>query len=333
MPLISIIIPVYNGEKTIQETIWSLMNQTVKDFEILVINDGSTDGTLDIISSINEPRIKVHSFENSGVSVSRNRGISLATGEYISFIDADDLWTREKLELQLKVLQVNPQAALAYSWTNWINEAGKFIYGGGHHSFSGNVYAHLFLGDFIEGGSNVLIRRSVFEEMGGFNEAIQHSEDWEMWLRIAQKYEFVAVPLVQILYRISTQSASSNVIKMERTSLEIIEQAITQSPYPIKHLKSHSLANRYKYLTYKVLEDIPAPKNGWIAIRFLWKAVKNDPSLIQKRVFWKALIKTLIILLLPSPLSQRILKKLSHSLELKTILMHMKTTPELTPHT
>src|SRR3712207_3352824 len=114
MPLISVIIPVYNGEKTIQETIESVLNQTFPSFELIVINDGSHDSTLDIVSSIKDPRIKVFSYPNAGLSASRNRGISVACGEYVSFIDADDLWTPDKLEAQYKALQANPQAAVAY---------------------------------------------------------------------------------------------------------------------------------------------------------------------------------------------------------------------------
>lgn len=333
MPLISIIIPVYNGEKTIRETVLSVINQTFTEIEIVVINDGSTDSTLETISNITDPRLKVISFPNAGLSASRNRGIQLASGEYISFIDADDIWTPDKIESQFNALTQNTAAGVAYSWTDWIDESGQIIYGGGHHTFSGNVYTYLFLGDFIEGGSNVLIRRSVFDTIGGFNETIQYSEDWEMWLRIARKYEFVAVPKVQILYRISTGSMSSNVLGMEAASLAIIQQAIAQSPQSIEHLKSHCLANRYKYLIYKTLDGCPMRKNGIIAIKFLWNILKNDISILKKRVFWKTIIKILIFLLLPSQKSQQLLRKLSQFLDLKTLLMHMKTNPELISHT
>jgi glycosyltransferase involved in cell wall biosynthesis len=120
MPLISVIIPVYNGEKTIKETIEAVLNQTFSDFELIVINDGSQDSTLDIVSSIQEARIKVFSYPNAGQAISRNRGLSHACGEFIAFLDADDLWTPDKLEAQLKALQANPQAGVAYSWTAWI---------------------------------------------------------------------------------------------------------------------------------------------------------------------------------------------------------------------
>ncbi len=333
MSLISIIIPVYNGEKTIRETIYSVLNQTYKNLEIIIINDGSTDSTLEVISSIPNSNIKVFSYPNTGVSTSRNRGIALAKGEYISFIDADDLWIPDKLEAQFNALQENPQAAVAYSWTDWINESGEVIYGGGHHQISGDVYAHLFLGDFIEGGSNVLIRKSALDKVGIFDETVNFSEDWEMWLRLAAQYQFVVVPRTQILYRISHQSASCNVLQMEKSSLQVIDKAILQSPQPIEHLKSHCLANRYKYLTYKALQGESKQNQGLLGLRFLGVALRNDISLIQKRVFWKASMKILIFLLLPSEKSQHILKKFSNFLDIKTLLMHMKTNPELISHT
>src|SRR4028119_812278 len=112
MSLISVIIPVYNGEKTIQETIESVLNQTFTDFELIVINDGSQDATLEIVERIQDSRLKVLSYPNAGQAASRNRGLSHASGEYISFIDADDLWTPDKLEAQLRALQDNPQAAV-----------------------------------------------------------------------------------------------------------------------------------------------------------------------------------------------------------------------------
>jgi hypothetical protein len=118
---------------------------------------------------------------------------------------------------------------------------------------------------------------------------------------------------------------SSNVLGMETASLVIIQQAISQSPYPINYLKSHCLANRYKYLAYKALQGNPKPQQGWLTARFLGVALKNDTSLIQKRVFWKASLKSLIFVLLPSQASQYILKKFSNFLDLKALLIHMKT--------
>src|SRR5919202_4312270 len=205
MPLISVIIPAYNAEKTIKQTIESVLNQTFSDFEIIVINDGSQDSTLEIVSSIPDPRIKVFSYPNAGPQKSRNRGWGNASGEYVSFLDADDLWTPDKLEAQLKALQENPQAAVAYSWSDWIDESGQFLRAGGHITVNGNAYEKLLLRDFVESGSNPLIRRQALDKVGDFDQSVTPAEDWDMWLRLAARYEFVTVPSPQILYRISPE--------------------------------------------------------------------------------------------------------------------------------
>ena len=155
---ISVIIPVFNGEQTIEETINSILDQTFQDIEIIIINDGSTDATLEIVENISDSRIKIFSYPNAGLSASRNRGIDRAKGEYISFIDADDLWTPDKLELQWQALQKNPQAAVAYSWTDYIDESSKFIKSGRRITINGDAFSKLLITNFLENGSNPLIR-------------------------------------------------------------------------------------------------------------------------------------------------------------------------------
>lgn len=112
MPEISVIIPVYNAENTILETINSVLNQTFEDFELIIINDGSTDRTLDVIKKFKDNRISVHTFPNSGPSSARNKGLRLAKGNFISYVDADDLWSKDKLRSQFLALKNDPQLML-----------------------------------------------------------------------------------------------------------------------------------------------------------------------------------------------------------------------------
>jgi glycosyltransferase involved in cell wall biosynthesis len=309
MPLISVVIPVYNNESTIQETIESVLTQSFSELELIVINDGSQDSTLKIVSSILDPRLKVFSYPNGGLAATRNRGISHASGEYISFIDADDLWTPDKLEAQFKALQVNPQAAVAYSWTDWIDESGQFLRPGGHISVKGDVFATLLVRDFVESGSNPLIRAEALAEVGGFDESLPAVEDWDMWLRLAARYEFVCVPSPQILYRVSSSSMSSNVWKMEAGSLQVIERAFAVAPESLQHLKREVLGSRYKYLTFKSLEGTPERKKGLAAVRFLWQMVRYDRSMLwRSQILAIVLVKIAIATLLPSQLSQALLK-------------------------
>ncbi|OKH33364.1 glycosyl transferase family A [[Phormidium ambiguum] IAM M-71] len=324
MPLISVIIPVYNGEKTIQETIESVLNQTFSDLELIIINDGSQDATLDVVSHIRDERLKVFSYPNAGVAESRNRGISLAKGDYISFIDADDLWTKDKLESQLKALQENPQSAVAYSWTKCIDESGEMSRRGSHISVTGNVYAKLLLIDFIENGSNPLIRRQALTEIGNFDRSVVPSEDRDMWLRLAASYDFVCVPTAQILYRQLSNSASANVVKQEVASLKAIEKAFTQAPASLQHLKKHSIANIYKGLAFKALEAKPQPKQGLIAARLLWHSVKNDLTFLKTRVMWKALLKILVMVIIPPNISQYLIRKFKSIFNTTTILGYLQ---------
>jgi glycosyltransferase involved in cell wall biosynthesis len=324
MPLISVVIPVFNGEKTIKETIDSVLKQTFTDFELLVINDGSQDLTVEVVEKIQDSRIQVYSYPNAGLAASRNRGIDRSTGEYIAFIDADDLWTPDKLEAQFNALKSHPEAAVAYSWTDYIDEYSQFLGKGGHITVNGNIYPHLLLTDLLENGSNPLIRKQAFIEVGNFDESLSAAEDWDMLLRLAIRYHFIAVSSPQVLYRISSNSMSFNVLQQERESLKVIERAFNQAPESLQYLKKPSLANLYKYLTYKSLEGTPQQKKGLVAARMLSSAVKNDLSLLQAKVIGKVVFKILVMVLLPPDLAQSVITKFKILSNTTTLLGYMR---------
>jgi glycosyltransferase involved in cell wall biosynthesis len=290
---ISVIIPVYNGEKTIKFTIESVLNQTFSNLEIIVINDGSTDSTVEVVKNISDSRVQIFSYSNAGPSTSRNRGITQASGEYISFIDADDMWTNDKLESQLAALQNNKNASVAYSWTDFIDADDKFVKAGRRITSVGNVYSKLLVCNFLENGSNALISRYALETVGGFDESLWAAEDWDVWLRLSADYEFVVVPKVQILYRVSSSSLSTNLLKMEVDSLQVIERAFTyEKAKSLQHLKKESLAQFYKYMTFKAIDTRPAAQTSWESARFLWNWLKYDRSALkQRRIIFIAVLK------------------------------------------
>ncbi len=307
---ISVIIPVFNGEKTIKETIDSILNQTFKSIELIIIDDGSTDSTVEIIENISDSRIKLFYYPNGGLSTSRNRGISLAQGEYISFIDADDLWTPDKLESQWQALQENPQADVAYSWTDYIDESSNFLKSGRRIKANGDAFSKLLLFNFLENGSNPLIRQKALEKVGVFDESLTAAEDKDMWLRLAANYEFVCVEKPQILYRISTNSMSSNLKRQETASLKVIERAfIYPKAEKLQHLKKQSLSYLYQYLTFKAVEA-PAQKGQTLtAVYFLWNYIKNNPIVLIKN---KMVILAIFKILFPR-LCQQVIKLKKHS--------------------
>ncbi|MEH2437731.1 MAG: glycosyltransferase [Nostoc sp.] len=309
LPKISVIIPAYNSEKTIIYTVKSVLNQTFTDLELIVINDGSRDSTLEIVTQIKDSRIKVFSYPNAGGNVSRNRGLHLAVGEFVSFLDADDLWTPDKLHSQLKALQENITAKVAYSWTDYIDENGKFTLSGKRINLNGNVHENLLLNNFLENGSNPLICRKSLIQLGSFDESLSAAQDWDMWLRLASKFDFVCVPSVQILYRISANSVSSNLVRQEKSCLQVLKRAYKESSYlrkaparsTLKHNWNISLANLYKYLTCKALQKPFNHKKGLASAIFLWKYFFYDPSRLQNINFTlKLSLKIVIILIMPS---------------------------------
>ncbi len=299
MPTISVIIPAYNAEKTIKETVDSVLNQTFEDFEVIIINDGSTDTTGEIVSQIPDPRIKVFSYLNSGASTSRNRGFAQTSGEYIAFLDADDLWTSDKLEAQLVALKTNPQADIAYSWSDCIDESSRFLRRGGHITINGDGLPKLLMMDILENGSNPLIRRQALLAVGGFDESLPAGQDWDLYLRLAIKHSFVTVPRSQVLYRISANSLSANVFKLETGCLRVLDRAYRQAPEFLQHLKPQSLGNLYKFLTFKALEGNPQRLKAIAALRFLSQAIRYDPVLMRKKVIFKVLFQVFVIALLP----------------------------------
>lgn len=281
MPTISVIIPAYNSERTIQETVESVQNQTLSDIEIIIINDGSTDQTWNLIQRLDDPRIRAFSYENGGVAVARNRGIAHSAGELLAFLDSDDLWTSDKLESQLEALNTHPDTSVAYSWTSYFHDQKGTIHPGHPVYFEGDVYADLLKWNFLASGSNPLISRKAIEEIGGFDPVFPPCEDWDFYLRLSAKYKFIFVPKHQIIYRQSSTSVSaSNFEFMEKQSLAVIEKNYQRAPQQYQYLKRQSVAWIYTYSTQQYLQYSTDLTGIQIASQKFWKAVQLRPNIL-----------------------------------------------------
>lgn len=316
MPTISVIIPAYNVERTILQTISSIQKQTFKDLEIIVINDGSSDRTLELLSTITDARLKVYSYPNGGLPTARNRGIYRARGEYISFIDADDLWTVDKLEKQLAALQANPDAGVAYSWFTIMIEPedtadvsfvlGKRVF------FQRNVYDRLLIDNFVGNGSNLLVKSSAIESVGNFDPSLKSCEDWDYYLRLARQTDFVVVPEYQIFYRKTAGTMSSQGSTMEREGLKVIDKvfnSVTQS----QSLKNKSIANFYRYCGKVYIDRADKPEDVRQSKQKLIRAIALNPGIIFSSDTWILFFKIVLIQLLPKQVAKNaisILKKL-----------------------
>lgn len=310
MTLISVVIPAYNATKTIQATINSVIQQTYTDLEIIVINDGSTDSTLDILNSINDQRLKIITTPNQCLPASRNTGINFAQGEYISFLDADDLWTPDKLRLELEALQNNPQADVACSWTNYIDEKDQIILTGNRIDLTGNAYPYLLLCNVLDSGSNLFVRRQKLLAIGNYDQSLRSAHDWDLYLRLASQYQFVTVPQAQVLYRISRNSMSTDVTREETSARQVIERAFTQAPTSLQYLKKYSLANLYKSLIRKSLEQYPSPQQNQLTWQLLQQAIHYDPSLLYQPVILQIIMKFSLANLLPANTASQIFQQI-----------------------
>ncbi|NEO69724.1 glycosyltransferase [Moorena sp. SIO3H5] len=319
MPTISVIVPVYNGEKTILETIQSIQAQTFSDFELIVINDGSTDGTLDVISTVNDHRLKVFSYENGGLPVARNRGIRRSRGEFITFIDADDLWKPDKLELQLAALEKKPEAGVAYSWTAFIDENSKFLFAWQPLYWEDNVYPQLLIRNFISSGSNIMVKRKYIEAAGEFDPSLKSVEDWDYYLRLAALCPFVLVPKYQILYRRSSQSMTSKVDVMENANLIVIERAFKAAPPELKSLKNKSLANAYRYLAKQCIANAFDEEGVKLASQKLSYSIKLYPKIMLSNETMRLILKLLIIKLIPKKIAGHLIQVIGKKMPMVSV--------------
>ena len=242
MPKVSIIIPIYNAEKFISETIESAIAQTYSDWEIVAVDDGSTDKTPEILRNYKKrlsKKMRVITQENSGLSIARNVAIGAAKGRYIAFLDHDDLWLPEKLEKQVKLLDSNKGLGMVYSDSYMIDEKGnlkKDTFFDNMKPYRGNVFDKLFYVNFIP-CLTAAIRKEVLEKIGQFDPKYKISEDYDLFLKIAEccPVDFTEQPLAK--YRIHGESASKNIEMQVAEDFRIMEYWLRKKPSLKKELR------------------------------------------------------------------------------------------------
>lgn len=209
-PKVSVILPTYNMGAYVGGAIQSILDQSVPHWELLVIDDGSSDSTRDVVAPyLIDGRIKYHYQPNAGLSAARNAGLALARGSYIGLIDADDLWLPTKLALQLPILERSASVGVVYGRIQRIDSNGVRFGDDRTPGFSGNITNRLFKFNFVPVGT-ALFRRSATAIVGGFDERLRMAEDWDFWLRMSVHYEFHFVEEKMYLYRVWDGQMSKN---------------------------------------------------------------------------------------------------------------------------
>jgi glycosyltransferase involved in cell wall biosynthesis len=255
MPKVSIVIPAYNAMNYLPQTVSSVMEQTYKDFEIVLVNDGSTDRIQEWVAAQNIPQIKLISQENRGLAGARNTGIRQSQGIYIAILDADDLWEPTKLEKQVQILDSDPEAALVYTWVSLVDEDGVSTGRFYKSQVEGKVWEPMLFVNIVGCGSVPLIRRACLDEAGYFDENLKSfMEDWDLWLRMAQRYNFRVAREILVYYRQRGDSASKNWTAMERSYRLVIEKNFDKNLSELSILKAKCEAVMYVNLGWMALQ-------------------------------------------------------------------------------
>lgn len=220
-PTVSVILPVYNAGKYLAEALDSILNQTYDDFEVIAINDGSSDNSLEILNSYakRDNRVRVISQKNHGLVYTLNHGISLANGEYIARMDGDDISLPRRFELQVKELKANKEVVLAAGIFEVINEYSEFVRLDVTPVKDADIKRTLHLYNPLAHGS-VMFRKEVFLRIGGYRDDVGPTEDFELWTRFAEAGKFICIPHGIFRWRLNpegiTHTVNSYMIEMTK---------------------------------------------------------------------------------------------------------------------
>lgn len=237
MPKVSVIIPAYKAMAYLPETLESVLNQTFTDFEVLIINDGSPDGIVEWAAEIKDSRVKLISQENQGLSGARNTGMWSSQGEYLAFLDADDIWEANKLEKQVEYLEKHLNVGLVSSWISNVDRNGNFIDLYDCSEGGKDLTKELFRSNILYCGSTPLVRRICFEKVGFFDRSLKSAEDWDMWLRIAMHFSIFVIQEPLVRYRRYPNTMSTNFRLMIQELDKVMERSIQYSPDKFKNVE------------------------------------------------------------------------------------------------
>lgn len=236
MPEVSVIIPAYNAGRYVGAAIQSVLAQTHRDFEILVVDDGSEDDTAAVVEAFGAP-VRLLRQANAGVSEARNHGLRVATGRYVAFLDADDTWFPEKLERQVSTLLVHEGFRACYSAFLAVDDQLSPL-GVRRSSRRASVVEDLLLrGNVVGSICTVLVERELFDAVGGFDPALSQCADWDMWVRLGTLTDFHYLDEPLVTYRQHDTNMSRNPALLERDSLRVLEKAFELPGLP-EHVRS-----------------------------------------------------------------------------------------------
>jgi glycosyltransferase involved in cell wall biosynthesis len=256
-PQVSVIMPAYNVAPFILESVRSVLGQSFHDLELFVVDDGSGDGTADQLASVKDPRLKIIQQANGGSSSARNSGIKVATGEYVGFIDADDLWSPNKLETHITFLEQHPEVDLTFSRSELIDEGGSPT-GRTSAPVSGEVsFQDLLTENVVNNGSAVVMRRKALDLAGHFDTELKACVDWDLWLRVAmlRPRNIFCVDGSLTKYRMRSGQITKDWRRMEAAWNKMFAKMLQVAGAQVAIVAKEARARFYRYLAYIAYEN------------------------------------------------------------------------------
>ncbi len=229
VPTVDILIPAYNAAKFLAEALDSVIAQDFDDWRILLVNDGSTDATGEIAAQYQKQlgdRMLVITQQNAGLPAARNAAIRASSAEFLAILDADDVWLPFRLTESLRSFELRPAAGLSYGLNTWIDQHGKVLtsFKGNPKHAEGRIAPWIYMRKVELPCPTVTFRRRCVDEVGMFDETMRATEDRDLWLRIALRYEVAYVPKVIAYYRSSPNSMSTDMDRMLTAQLQFLEK-------------------------------------------------------------------------------------------------------------
>jgi glycosyltransferase involved in cell wall biosynthesis len=282
-PTIAIVIPAYNASQYLRESIESVLNQTFQDFQLLIIDDGSTDDTSGIARGYcqQDSRVKLISQTNQGLSATRNRGIDLTDSKFVTFLDADDIWYSDKLASHITHFHENPNLGISFARVEFLTPDGKQTGQMSKPPLKQLQPHHFLYENPTVTGSNFVVRREVFEKITPFDTNMSYTEDLDFLLRVSccNSWEIEGINKVLMGYRISESSLSSNLDRMEQGWEFLISKARKHTPELVEQHYLKARSTQLRYLARRALRSNLPSKT---AVNYMTRALLSDWKLILR---------------------------------------------------
>ncbi len=280
---VSVVIPTYNSISYLNTAVDSVLSQTFKGIEVLVVDDGSTDNTRKILFEKYGDKIRYLYKENGGVSSARNYGIKKARGKYIAFLDADDYWMPEKIEKQVGLMESNDKIGFCYVSTQRVDENLILINSIPAKEYEDYCEALLLDLNVVSGScSSAMVRREVTLQTEGFDSQFSTYADWEYWLRLSLTTKFAPIKDELVKYRVVKGSMSSNPSVTEKDALGVLNKFFKQPNLPLKYLKIKDkvISNHFMVLSGEFLHAGRIKQS----LKYMLKAISLHPQNLTRPI-------------------------------------------------